>query len=300
VWEDILHCLAADEADKASVIKIQGCRQKEEEVIMPRYRTRILCSKGNLKVGKDTIIMNITPATDCMSRRLGLCQVPPNACYALRAEKQYPSVLPYRRRQTDRWDELTAEEIAEDLKVIAKRARKTPVKFVRMQESGDFRHHGDLQKMNRIADLLSGVLRVYTYTAREDLFRSPVRISPNLVINGSGFMVDNNFKVVNKDQLQPGPKCRGIKGGGCFGCLLCKTKGKKTIQEELRGSKARIGADRKAGVRQHPNDTGDLFAEEGILEPVSPVKTASSGVSLQKRGVRRRATQPAPLIGGLR
>lgn len=267
---------------------------------MARYRTRIKCSVGNLKVGKDTLIMNITSATECPSRRLGLCQVPAGACYALRAERQYPQVLPYRNSQTEIWDSLSAEEIAEDVKVLARRKRKVPIKYLRMQESGDFRHHGDLAKMSRIADLLRGVVRVYTYTARRDLFQSPVRTSDNLVINGSGFMVDNNFRVVNKDQLQPGPKCRGIKGGGCFGCPLCKTKGRKVIQEVLRGSKARVGGDSKAGVRQSPDDTGDLFAEEGLLEMMSPATVASNGATPKRKPSRKMPVRAVRRVGGLR
>lgn len=269
---------------------------------MPRYRTRIKTSRGNLKVGKDTLIMNITSAADCMSRALGLCQVPANACYALKAEKQYPSVRPYRRAQTQIWDELSAEEIAEDLKIIAGRARKEPaIKFVRMQESGDFRHQDDLLKMSRIADLLKGHLRIYTYTARRDLFETPVRHSDNLVINGSGFMADNNFQVVNKDQLGPGPKCRGVKGGGCFGCLLCKTKGSRVIQEELRGSKARVDTSRPS-VRQNPGDTGDLMVEEGIISPLSPQGTATGSDGSRRKTARRRKTagQSPTMLGGIR
>ena len=30
-----------------------------------KRKTRIICSIGNLKVGKDTLIMNITSAADC-------------------------------------------------------------------------------------------------------------------------------------------------------------------------------------------------------------------------------------------
>jgi hypothetical protein len=37
---------------------------------------------------------------------------------------------------------------------------------------------------------------VYTYTARKDL--NYENISDNLVVNGSGFMVSNNFYVINK------------------------------------------------------------------------------------------------------
>ena len=88
-----------------------------------RSRPHVKVSIGNRKVGRDTIIMNITSSTDCPSRKRGLCQVPPGACYALSAEHRYPEVLPYRRSQTRIWDKLTAEEIAADIKAIVARRR---------------------------------------------------------------------------------------------------------------------------------------------------------------------------------
>lgn len=122
---------------------------------MPRRKRNLLCSVGNLKVGPDTIIMNITSATDCPSRRRGLCQVPSGACYALRDERRYKKKdlegrttgpLRYRRMQTKVWDALSAEEIAEQIKDVVKRRRKIPIKFLRMQEAGDFRDARDVDK----------------------------------------------------------------------------------------------------------------------------------------------------------
>ena len=252
-----------------------------------RKGTRILASVGNRKVGKDTLIMNITSAHDCASRRLGLCQVPPGACYAFRDENLYKAVLPYRRRQTRVWDALTAEEIAEDIKTLVDHRRKIPIRYLRMQESGDFRNTADIDKMSRIADLLKGIVTVYTYTARRDLF--PYPHSSNLVINGSGFMVDNNFKVVNEDQLTAGPKCRGIKGGGCYGCYLCKTKGGKVIQELLRGSKARV---------PNRSDIPHNYLEP--TETLGGVETGTGKKVVHKKARTRKNRQTDGVLGGLR
>jgi len=195
-------------------------------------RERVKYSIGNDKVGPDTIIINMTSAHDCPSLALGLCQVPVGKCYAFRDELRWKDPLGSRREQARLWDLLTAEEIADDIRGIVSRRRSTPIKFVRFSESGDFRDLADVDKMNRIADLLAGTVRCYTYTARHDLFGEPIRISANLVVNGSGFMVDNSFQVVS--ELQRGPRCRGKVGGGCYGCMLCKAKGGKIIQEILR------------------------------------------------------------------
>jgi hypothetical protein len=208
---------------------------------------------GNLKVGLDTAIMNITSATDCESFKKGLCQVPAGKCYAMSSERQYPDCLPYRRRQTKIWDKSTAEDLALDIKEMLSRKRKVPIKYLRMQEAGDFRNQADVDKTARLASALKGTLKVYTYTARKDL-KLPAD-SPNLVINGSNFKVSNSFKVTdtagyefcpkgrpssfdcNKCESKcKSPRCRGIKGGGCLGCDLCKSGGGKVIRELLRVS----------------------------------------------------------------
>ena len=59
---------------------------------------------GNKKIGNDTIIFNMTPAHQCISKSLGFCQLPnTNNCYALRDENQYKQVLVYRKRQSKYW-----------------------------------------------------------------------------------------------------------------------------------------------------------------------------------------------------
>lgn len=73
----------------------------------PKYYTAngLTLSNGNTKIGPDTMVLNLTSATDCPSRRLGLCQLDnPADCYALKAERHYyTTVLPYRRRQAAYW-----------------------------------------------------------------------------------------------------------------------------------------------------------------------------------------------------
>ena len=115
-------------------------------------------SIGNHKIGRDTMIINITSARDCMARKLGLCQFSDciiNPCYADKAERQYPHVLPYRRRQERTWDRLTADEIADGLIEIATRRRNVAIEYLRFSEAGDSRSQADVKKMNTIARRLS-------------------------------------------------------------------------------------------------------------------------------------------------
>ena len=69
--------------------------------------------KGNKKIGTNTLIFNMCSATDCPSKKRGLCQLPDTKyCYAFGAEIRYKAVLAYRRRQEKAWDKLSATDIA--------------------------------------------------------------------------------------------------------------------------------------------------------------------------------------------
>ena len=183
---------------------------------------------GNNKIGKDTIIINITSSTDCASARLGLCNVVANgkmwSCYAYRPERFRPDCLPFRQRQAQQWDDESVAEIAHQLnRVIDSTRRKTKIKWVRFSESGDFRHQADADKMSKLADLLH--VPLYGYTARHDL--NFVRRSPNIAINGSGFMVDNKFtarKALTSKIVCP---------GNCRHCHICKLPRGADIQVKL-------------------------------------------------------------------
>lgn len=174
---------------------------------------------GNRKIGRDTIIMNITSAANCPSR--GICLIG-DRCYALKAERLYKNVLPYRLREEEQWDRMTAGEYAEFLTKI-----KTPkLRYIRWQESGDFRSQADVDKMSDISEAVRGLYVCYTYTARNDLDYSSK--SNNLIITGSYFMVDNMFIAIplkTYDHVSPALACPG----DCRKCSLCKKTGNTTI-----------------------------------------------------------------------
>lgn len=152
-------------------------------------KTLNLFSFGNTKLPKSTAIFNLGTATDCPSAKLGLCKIPTGKCYALKAERMYKQVIPYRLRQMAFWSECTPESfVAEFIATVGKKA----VKYLRFNEAGDFYGQPCVDKMSAIADLLKAYgIKCYVYTAREDLDFS--NTSDNLTVNGSGFMVDNCF-----------------------------------------------------------------------------------------------------------
>lgn len=168
-------------------------------------------SRGNKKIGKDTVIFNMGSAQSCPARAKGLCLQCDN-CYADKAEYMYPRSLPFRNRQEIYWKTTSLQEKSEDFLVCFAKHSRT-VKFVRFSEAGDFWQQGDINALCALAKQ-SPDITFYGYTARSDLNYSMERPS-NLIINGSGFMIDNEFKVVPKGTKAMCP-------GDCSSCSLCK------------------------------------------------------------------------------
>lgn len=178
----------------------------------------MLFKYGNKKLSKDTLIFNMGTSTYCPSKKLKLCNHP-KKCYGLKAEKMFPNTLPYRIKQSILWNMLTAEQIAETFKKSISRRRLT-TKYIRFNESGDFNSQIDIEKLKEIANLIPDIT-IYGYTHRKDLNFN--KLPDNLIINGSGFMVDNNFAATDQPT---GTVCPT----DCQKCTLCKTKGKKLIE----------------------------------------------------------------------
>lgn len=199
---------------------------------------------GNLKIGKDTLIINMGSATNCPSKVLGLCKVP--KCYALKAEIFHPNALPCRNTEEEIWKRLDAFEIAEAIEhiiVSGASRRVTPIRFVRFNESGDLHSIECLEKLIAIATMLPNLV-FYTYTHRSDLITNQTykKLPKNLVLNCSNFKRTglNTFKVV------PEAKVHGMKnfpkvahivkkfsdfacGGDCIICGYCKKQHGKVI-----------------------------------------------------------------------
>jgi len=131
---------------------------------------------GNNKVAKNTGIFNMNSATDCPNAdtsednqsATGVCQVPWSACYAHKSENVYKDALKKRRLQEYLWDCVSPEIFAEALLNVKSRKR-SPFKHLRVSESGDFRHNGDIIAWDIIAEKVAGEINVYTYSASHKL-----------------------------------------------------------------------------------------------------------------------------------
>jgi len=199
-------------------------------------------SRGNRKLPRTTAILNLCSATDCPSRARGLCRIaqdaesrrtqglPARDCYALKAERAYPAVLPYRRRQDDITSRATGDDIAAAVLSLSSRSRY-PVNALRVSEAGDFRGQDDVQRVEDAARALKRHgIAVYCYTARADLdYRDCVA----LTVNGSGFRPNggggNTFAAVAVPSRASGPVCPG----DCTSCRICVRRHGKTVQVQL-------------------------------------------------------------------
>ena len=124
---------------------------------------------GNAKIADHVLIYNITSATDC--RHLGdeMCQVPAEACYAHKSEQKWTNPLSFRRRQELIWDRLDAETFADTLLEIIENKRN-PVSTVRINQSGELRHQGDLEQLDHLSRRLHEEgFDCYVYTTSADL-----------------------------------------------------------------------------------------------------------------------------------
>ncbi len=189
----------------------------------------IKLSNGNTKIGKDTFILNITSATDCPTKKLGICKIA-KVCYALQPELRWkPFLLKYRRQQTKQFDSLTAKKISDLIIEEAKKKGKTHIKYLHIHESGDFRNQKDINKVSAIADKLDKAnIIVYGYTARKDL--NYAKVSNNLILNGAYFMIHNQFNPVHRYSEQA-VRCLG----DCRFCDLCKKKKGIVIENKFHG-----------------------------------------------------------------
>jgi hypothetical protein len=193
-----------------------------------------LLSYGNSKLPKSTAIFNMCSAESCPSDKLGLCQLS-KFCYAKKAERLYPSVLPYRNRQAEYWFNCTAEKFCSDfLEAISH--KQTKITALRVSESGDFNSQADVNKLADIAEILyTNGIKVYCHTARKDLNFDNCRY---LQVIGSNFMGDISFiGIKNASQAAKDLRSQGHKAalcaGSCKKCSLCQTAKDLVVYCEL-------------------------------------------------------------------
>ena len=230
-------------------------------------------ASGNAKIGGDTVLLNMSTAGNCMSALIGTCELAADGrCYSLGFEKQWINSLRKNKRHEAQWACLSPRGLALGLSKILNNLPR--VKFIRVNESGEFRNLptnpemlarvsderkaqlagvNDIEKLKRVADELAKIkegITFYTYTHRTDLEFG--EMGPHICLNGSGYMIDNAFiplklaefnDVMDKVERKELKEFNGVPvraampcKGDCRECNYCKKKTYKHIFLPIHGS----------------------------------------------------------------
>ena len=157
---------------------------------------------GNKKLPKTTGIYNIGTWFLCPGRLEGFCELS-TQCYA-KSREVMGSVNKSRLNNYLFWKTNDAEKIAMFISysIKAEQLKGNEVNLLRFNEVGEIENQEDLEKMVKVSNIVyynTGV-KSYTYTHNRALNFNIQR--PNLIINGSGFMVDNCFTVVKPENYK--------------------------------------------------------------------------------------------------
>lgn len=170
---------------------------------------------GNKKLPKTTAIYNIGTWFLCEGRLKGFCELH-EVCYA-KVREIMGSVIKSRLNNYYFWKTNDAKTIAMFISysIQSKQfSEENKINLLRFNEVGEFENQEDLEKMVEVSNIVyeqTGV-NSYTYTHNRELDFSIDR--PHLTINGSGFMVDNQFTVVKPSEYK-----RYVENHNCFECL---------------------------------------------------------------------------------
>ena len=188
----------------------------------PSFETPLMyyTARGNKKLSKSELITNNGSGTRCISDMLTLCpygeQNGDGTCYCLKAENQYPNCLPCRDNNEKVFDFIVENGLGFELTyglILKWKQARNKFDYHRINESGDIKSWEHLVVLELIAEAFSIVgVQSFLYTHREDMMDAFVHCK-YLIINGSDFMVDNEFRVVDEftgDNL----KC-------CGDCRIC-------------------------------------------------------------------------------
>ena len=169
----------------------------------------LMIKKGNAKpLPKFIWIISMESATDCSSRKNGHCEIGKN-CYALKYESNKLMYKTIERRNKDNQsinyliDNDDYESLVGFLIKRNKSSREYKLEYLRWNESGDVETLDHLLFIEKVAlklyDEIGTISVVYTH--RKDIWEQFEKIRKSqhcLIVNGSGFMADNNFKAVRE------------------------------------------------------------------------------------------------------
>lgn len=194
---------------------------------------------GNAKLPKTTMIVNMGTWFNCPGRKEKFCNIC-EICYDKYPEVMYKSRTIGRLEQEIFWRACTAEEFAtaliNQIEIRNASTRMYKVKQIRWCEVGELRNQEDLEKLIEVTNIIGEEvgLKSYIYTHNKELSFNSKEDRPYLTINGSNFMVDNEYRVMPKEEIEKYNKPHFKCDCDCTVCNACAHNNEIVIIEELR------------------------------------------------------------------
>ncbi len=176
-------------------------------------------SYGNRKLPEETLIVNITSAIHCPSDNLGLCHCS-KVCYAKKCERIYKAYL-NKNLLVESYMYLWNEAELRAMLLCYIYNAPVKIKYVRLNEAGDFPNQDSIKRWTNIATWLWRNLgiKTYCYTCREDLDFS----NAGFIVNASTANIPayRHFLCVDHNTFDNLPKEAVTCKGDCKLCKLC-------------------------------------------------------------------------------
>ena len=191
---------------------VDAFKQKYQEAFNEMYAKPHIAF-GNKKLPKTTAIYNIGTWFLCEGRLKGFCELH-EVCYA-KCREIMGNTIRSRLNNYYFWKTNDARTIASFIvySIKAESMKGDKINLLRFNEVGEFENQEDLVKMRDISNIVyeqTGV-KSYTYTHNRNLDFNIDR--PHLTINGSGFIIDNQFTVISPSEYK-----RYVENHNCFEC----------------------------------------------------------------------------------
>lgn len=194
---------------------------------------------GNAKLPKTTMIVNLGTWFNCPGRTHGFCDIC-HICYDKYVEVMYKERTIGRLEQEIFWRACNPKEFAKALinqiNIRNASTRKYKVKQIRFSEVGELRNQYDLNKLIEVSNIVgeNTGIKSYVYTHNKELEFIDKENRPYLTINGSNFMVDNEYRVLPEEKIKDIKERYFRCDCDCTLCNACAHANNIIIIEELR------------------------------------------------------------------
>ena len=178
----------------------------------------IKLSFGNTKTGKGIAIFNLPAITTCIGCT-GLCA---SKCYARKAERMYPKVLPAREANKEQAD--SDDFINNMIEAVTKASKKKGFTgLFRIHESGDFYNQKYLEAWKEIASNFPQI-KFLAFTKSHQLDFGKIPQNLNVVYSlfpDTSKVLENMPKAIAVKKVEKLEKNEYLCPGSCAECNLC-------------------------------------------------------------------------------